>query len=126
MSAGAEALDFVYVCQTKAEKECASTCVGVDECNLCHCAVVEKDASGPWGDFMDVLLGLLPIIILLIVTIKRNPWPTTRSLPFAAAAMFLVRTMYFGSDPLLAAGCVIKGLHEAWTPLSIMAGAIFL
>eukprot|EP00538_Stauroneis_constricta_P001298 CAMPEP_0119545512 /NCGR_PEP_ID=MMETSP1352-20130426/242_1 /TAXON_ID=265584 /ORGANISM="Stauroneis constricta, Strain CCMP1120" /LENGTH=116 /DNA_ID=CAMNT_0007590067 /DNA_START=77 /DNA_END=423 /DNA_ORIENTATION=- len=112
-AATVETLDFIYVCQTEAEKQCASTCVGVDACNLCHCAVVENDASGPWGDFMDVFLGLLPIIILLIVTIKKNPWPTTQSLPFAAAAMFLVRTMYFGSDPLLSAGCVIKGLHEA-------------
>jgi lactate permease len=34
--------------------------------------------------------------------------------------------MYLNSDPLLTAGSVILGLHEALTPLSIMAGAITL
>ena len=36
--------------------------------------------------------------------------------------MFMVRLMYLASDPLLVSGSVILGLHEALTPLSIMAG----
>jgi hypothetical protein len=34
--------------------------------------------------------------------------------------------MYLGSDPLLSSAAVVLGLHEALTPLSIMAGAITL
>lgn len=51
---------------------------------------------------------------------------TTVSLPLAAMFMFLVRLMYLESDPLLTCAAVILGLHEALTPLSIMAGAITL
>ena len=40
--------------------------------------------------------------------------------------MFLIRLMYLGSDPLLTCGAVISGLHEAMTPLSIVAGAMML
>ena len=34
--------------------------------------------------------------------------------------------MYLGSNPILTSACVILGVHEAITPLSIMAGAITL
>ena len=44
----------------------------------------------------------------------------------AAAFMWLVRLMYLGSDPLLSCAAIVLGLHEAMTPLSIMAGAITL
>ena len=40
--------------------------------------------------------------------------------------MFFIRLMYLGSDPILVSGSVIKGVHEALTPLTIMAGAICL
>lgn len=40
--------------------------------------------------------------------------------------MWLVRLMYLGSDPLLTCAAVVLGLHEALTPLGIMAGAITL
>lgn len=73
-----------------------------------------------------VFFCLFPILFLIVVTIKPNPYPTTRSLPMAAIFMFLVRLMYLGSDPLLAAASVVFGLFEALTPLSIMAGAITL
>ena len=55
-----------------------------------------------------------------------KPLSTTKSLPFSALLMYLVRLMYLGSDPLLVSGSVIKGIHEAITPLTIMAGAIML
>ncbi|KAL7528510.1 hypothetical protein ACHAXR_002486 [Thalassiosira sp. AJA248-18] len=78
---------------------------------------------------MDVIMCLLPIIFLVGATIPpfgMMPLSTTRSLPMSAGFMFLVRLMYLGSDPLLVCGSIVKGIHEALTPLSIMAGAICL
>ena len=118
---------YEYTCQDPTNIEtCATTCTGLQECMNCHCAVIETDVSGNWGEVMDVIFCLLPIIFLIVVTIKPNPMPTTKSLPLAALWLFLVRTMYLGLDPLLTCGSVLLGLHEALTPLSIMAGAITL
>ena len=118
---------YEYTCQDPTNIEtCATSCTGLQQCMNCHCAVIETDVSGNWGEVMDVIFCLLPIIFLIVVTIKPNPMPTTKSLPLAALWLFLVRTMYLGLDPLLTCGSVLLGLHEALTPLSIMAGAITL
>jgi len=82
--------------------------------------------GGPWGPFMDVIMCLLPIIALVIATLKPNPWPTTTSLPVAAVLMWVVTLAYLGADPLQTCALVIKGLLSAWTPITIVAGAIFL
>lgn len=106
---------------------CYSDCIGVVDCQLhCPCRTVAVDAGGPWGDVMDVILGLLPVMFLIYVTLKKNPMPTTRSLPLAALMLLWLRLAYFDSDPVLTFASVILGLHEALTPLSIMAGAITL
>ena len=118
---------FQYICQDPTDgSTCATECTGLYQCQNCHCGIIETDVGGKWGDVMDVLFCLLPIIFLIVVTIKPNPLPTTQSLPLAALWLFLVRTMYLGLDPLLTCGSVLLGLHEALTPLSIMAGAITL
>jgi lactate permease len=65
-------------------------------------------------------------MFLVYATIKPNPLPTTTSLPAAAFLMYFIRLAYLKSDPLLTTGAAILGLHEALTPLSIMAGAITL
>ena len=75
---------------------------------------------------MDVFFCLLPIMFLVYATIKPNPLPTTTSLPAAALLMYIIRLAYLKADPILVTGSVILGLHEAITPLSIMAGAITL
>jgi lactate permease len=75
---------------------------------------------------MDVFFGLLPIIVLVYVTVKKNPWPTTLSLPFAAVMLFLIRLMYYASDVVLTCGAIVLGLHEALSPITIIAGAMFL
>lgn len=115
-----------YICENAQDLTCAAECVGLEACEDCGCAVVPVDAGGDWGEVMDLLFCILPIVFLIVVTVKPHPMPTTRSLPLAAFFMFLVRTMYLGSDPLLTCGAVLLGLHEALTPLSIMAGAITL
>ena len=108
------------------ESSCAMTCVGLLECSNCPCRIVPTGANGPWGEFMDVFLALLPVILLIYVTMKSKPWPTTVSLPVAAMLLAFIRLAYFRSDPVLVGGAIISGLHEALTPLSIMAGAMTL
>ena len=106
---------------------CASTCVGLFECQTeCPCRVQLVEASGPWGEFMDVVMALFPVILLIYVTMKSNPWPTTVSLPVAALVLAFIRLAYFRSDPVLVGGAIILGVHEALTPLTIMAGAMTL
>ena len=121
-----------YICSdinnNNANYECPYTCVGLSDCTACGCAI-PYSTTGPWGKAMDVIMCLLPIIFLVIATIPPcglKPLSTTKSLPTSALLMYLVRLMYLGSDPLLVSGSVIKGIYEAITPLTIMAGAIML
>lgn len=121
--------DSPYVCQnTSIAYDCPYTCTSLAECDSCGCAVQDDD-SGPWGKAMDVIFCLLPIIFLIVATVPPcglKAMPTTQSLPLAAFLMAAVRLLYLASDPLLVAGSVVKGVHEAITPLTIMAGAICL
>jgi hypothetical protein len=105
---------------------CAANCTSLEACDDCGCVLLQQDVGGPWGEVLDVIFCLTPILFLVYATIKRNPMATTTSLPLAALMMFMIRLMYLGSDPLLTSGAVILGIHEAFTPLSIMAGAITL
>ncbi|KAL7528685.1 hypothetical protein ACHAWF_002665 [Thalassiosira exigua] len=117
-----------YVCPSPSTS-CPETCAGLAECEACGCAASGVGAEGPGGRAADVIMCLLPIVFLVVATVPPCGWkavPTTRSLPASAFLMFLVRLMYLGSDPLLVCGSVVKGVHEALTPLTIMAGAICL
>lgn len=122
-----------YVCAVEppdADADCPYSCIGLSQCSDCHCAVVAP-GSGPWGKIADVAFCLLPILFLVLVTMPprgmmKKPMGTTQSLPLSALLLLLVRLMYLGSDPLLVCASVVKGVHEALTPLSIMAGAICL
>lgn len=118
---------FDYVCSNlDGSEECAETCIGLAECETCGCAALQVVNGGPWGEVMDVIFGLLPIIVLVYVTVKSNPWATTVSLPFAALMLFLIRLMYYGSDVILTCGSAILGFHEALSPITIIAGAMLL
>ena len=121
--------DSPYICQnTSIAYDCPYTCTSLAECDSCGCAVQDDD-GGPWGKAMDVIFCLLPIIFLIVATVPPcglKAMPTTQSLPLAAFLMAAVRLLYLASDPLLVAGSVVKGVHEAITPLTIMAGAICL
>lgn len=123
--------DLIYQCSfedSSSDVRCAETCIGVEECGRCPCRVVLTDgAGGPWGDVVDVLLILTPIVVLIVVTVKpKHPWPATASLPFAAALLAWIRLAYYHGDPLLVLGAVVLGIHQALTPISILAGAITL
>ena len=73
------------------------------------------------------LLCVTPLAFLILVTtVKRVLLPTTVSLPAAAAMLALIRLAYLATPPTLVAACVVSGLLEALTPLSIVTGAIML
>jgi hypothetical protein len=115
----------LYRCRDDGNLECAVTCVSLESCLECQCAYAQYEST-PGGEVVAVLLCLFPIVFLVVATVKKNPLPSTLSLPMAALLLFLIRTMYLGSDPLLSCGAVILGILDALTPLSIMAGAITL
>lgn len=49
-------VDFVvYRCQGESDLlQCAEICVGLEACDECQCSIVPLEASGPWGDIVDV------------------------------------------------------------------------
>lgn len=106
---------------------CATHCTSLLECTACQCTVVPEVDKSKRSDILDVLILIFPIFVLILtVTVPRIQLPTTTSLPLSAALLFLIRLTYLDSDPLLTCSAVILGLIESLTPLSIMAGAIFL
>ena len=83
--------------------------------------------AGPWGEAGDVFLCLAPIGFLLLVTlVPRLTLPTSLSLPFAALFLWLIRAVYFESDANGLNACVLYGILDALTPVSICFGAILL
>jgi hypothetical protein len=114
MNASTDSDDYTIQCVSglPADDTCATTCVGVAACSSaqCPCVALSDDASGPWGAVMDVLCALFPVLFLIYVTIKRNPWPTTLSLPCAAVLLAWIRLAYFRSDPVLVGAAIIAGV----------------
>ncbi|WIA11159.1 hypothetical protein OEZ85_011296 [Tetradesmus obliquus] len=84
-------------------------------------------APTPWGPAGAMILCLLPIVFLIVVTmVKQLLLPTSVSLPVAAAMLAFIRLAYLSTPTVLVAACVVGGLLEALTPLSIITGAIML
>ena len=75
---------------------------------------------------MDFFLAILPILLLVVLLTKPNPWSSHIALPFAAAVLYLVMLFWFDAELLRVNATVILGLLEALTPISIIFGAIFL
>lgn len=83
------------------------------------------DRMGPWG-FGDAVVLLSPIGFLVAMVLKPNPMPTAKSLWLAAVLLFVLKLWYLQASPLEACACFVKGVLQALTPCSIVAGAIFL
>lgn len=83
------------------------------------------DRMGPWG-FGDAVVLLSPIGFLVAMVLKPNPMPTSKSLWLAAVLLFVLKLWYLQASPLEACACFVKGVLQALTPCSIVAGAIFL
>jgi len=81
--------------------------------------------GGPWG-YGDIFVLLLPIMFLIFAVLKPTPIQSTVSLPLAAVMMFFIKLVYLGSHPHDTMASLISGLLGAVTPVSIVAGAIYL
>jgi lactate permease len=75
---------------------------------------------------LDLTLSLLPIIFLLTVTLKPNGMKSQISLPIASFILYILRLTYFQSAPNVVHAAVLVGILGAFTPISIVFGAIFL
>ncbi|WJG08155.1 lactate permease LctP family transporter [Aliiglaciecola sp. LCG003] len=75
-----------------------------------------------------LLLGFayLPIVVLIYLMSRKNSLPANQALPFSALLVYLVVLLVFNREPNLVHASVIAGLLKAWTPILIIAGAIFL
>lgn len=58
--------------------------------------------------------------------VKKNSMPSSKALPITAFVTYFIMLLIFGQDPNLIHATVVKGLLVAWTPILIIAGAIFL
>jgi lactate permease len=75
---------------------------------------------------VDVLLSIAPIVAMIAVMTKPRGWPAHVALPATALVIYAIETIHFEADPNLVNATVVNGLLNAWIPISITAGAIFL
>ncbi|MBK1825504.1 L-lactate permease [Haloferula rosea] len=74
----------------------------------------------------EVILALAPIVVLVVLMTKANPWPSYKALPLAALLMYLVKTIGFELDANTANAVAFAAVFKAFTPILIVWGAIFL
>ncbi|MCQ8848084.1 L-lactate permease [Alteromonas stellipolaris] len=75
---------------------------------------------------MNLAFSYLPLILLITLMVKKNPMPSSKALPLSALVAYIVVLLVFKQDAKLVNANVISGALLALTPLSIIAGAIFL
>lgn len=75
---------------------------------------------------LSLLSSYFPIVLLIYLMTKKNSMPSYKALPLTALVVYLLMLSVFGRDPIHVHAVVIKGLLVAWTPILIIAGAIFL
>lgn len=75
---------------------------------------------------MNLAFSYLPLILLITLMVKKNPMPSSKALPLSAVVAYMVVLLVFKQDARLVNANVISGALLALTPLSIIAGAIFL
>jgi lactate permease len=75
---------------------------------------------------MDVIIALFSIIFLIYMMVRKKSVPSYRALPITAFITYLIVLVFFGFEGNIVHANVLKGLLLAWTPILIIAGAIFL
>jgi lactate permease len=75
-----------------------------------------------------LILGFayFPIILLIYLMSKKQNLPANYALPLCALVAYLVVLLVFGHEATLVNANVIAGILKAWTPILIIAVAIFL
>jgi lactate permease len=72
------------------------------------------------------IFSFLPIVLLVFFMTKKKSMPSSKALPLSALILYFIMLIVFKQDANLVHANVIKGLLVAWTPILIIAGAIFL
>lgn len=75
---------------------------------------------------LTIIFSFLPIILLIALMVKRNSMPSHKALPLSAFVVYGVMLIIFKADPALVHANVLKGFLLSWTPILIIAGAVFL
>ncbi|MGC9341710.1 MAG: L-lactate permease, partial [Bacteroidales bacterium] len=75
---------------------------------------------------MNVLIALFPIVLLIYMMVRKKSIPSAKALPLTAFVTYLIVLIFFRFEGNLVHANVLKGLLLAWTPILIIAGAIFL
>ncbi len=75
---------------------------------------------------IQVLFSFIPILLLIWLMAKKNGMPSNKALPLSAFVVYLITIFVFKYDVIDIHANIIIGLLEAWKPILIIAGAIFL
>ncbi|WP_045826158.1 L-lactate permease [Teredinibacter turnerae] len=75
---------------------------------------------------MPLFFSYFPIVFLIYLMTRRNSMPSYKALPLCALLLYFIMLVVFARDPVLVHAAVLDGLLIAWTPIVIIAGAIFL
>jgi lactate permease len=73
-----------------------------------------------------LLFSYFPIVLLIYLMTKKNSMASSKALPLVAMVLYFIMLIVFKQDANLVHANVVKGLLVAWTPILIIAGAIFL
>ncbi len=76
--------------------------------------------------YLDFFMAILPLMILIYMMTKKNSVPSNVALPLTALMVYVLRLVYYGSEPNLMNATVVKGALDALTPITIIWGAIIL
>ncbi len=75
---------------------------------------------------LQLFFAYFPIMLLVFLMTKKNSMPSFRSLPLSALVLYFIMLVVFEQNPNELHAAVLDGLLVAWTPILIIAGAIFL
>lgn len=75
---------------------------------------------------LKLLFSYFPIVFLVFLMVKKNSMPSFKALPLTAVITYLIILIIFKAEANEIHAKIIQGLLLAWTPILIIAGAIFL
>ncbi len=75
---------------------------------------------------LKIIFSFLPIVLLLYFMTRKNSMPSAKALPLTALITYFIMLIVFRQDANLVHATVVNGLLVAWTPILIIAGAVFL
>lgn len=73
-----------------------------------------------------LVFAYLPIVVLIYLMTKKKALPSFQAIPITALMSYFIMLVVFEQAPNLVHAVVLNGLLVAWTPITIIAGAIFL